>query len=89
LAKNCARAAPALVSPECRRSCGFSRVTSDVFVDAPAGVAITLHGIRRNLIADGIASGRYDFGIAESSVERPRSDDRDLAGEGGGRHPAE
>src|SRR5947209_6846295 len=34
-------------------------------------MAITLHGLPSHLIADGVAGGRYDFGIAESSVERP------------------
>ena len=29
---------------------------------------VTLHGIPSHLIADGIATGRYDFGIAEAAV---------------------
>ena len=52
-------------------TCGFlSRHVGRFAVRRPE-VAITLHGIPSHLIADGIASGRYDFGIAESSIERP------------------
>lgn len=52
-------------------TCGFLSRHVGRFVVRRPEVAITLHGIPSHLIADGVANGRYDFGIAESSVERP------------------
>jgi DNA-binding transcriptional LysR family regulator len=52
-------------------TCGFlSRLVGQFAVRRPE-VAVTLHGLPSHLIADGVAAGRYDFGIAEASVERP------------------
>jgi DNA-binding transcriptional LysR family regulator len=41
------------------------------FVARRPEIAVTLHGLPSHLIADGVANGGYDFGIAEASVERP------------------
>src|SRR3954451_4074937 len=52
-------------------TCGFLSRHVGRFVVRRPELAITLHGLPSHLIADGVASGRYDFGIAESSLERP------------------
>ena len=52
-------------------TCGFlSRHVGRFALPRPE-VAVTLHGLPSHLIADGVAAGRYDFGIAEATVERP------------------
>ena len=52
-------------------TCGFLTRQVGRFVARRPEVAVTLHGLPSYLIADGVAGGRYDFGIAEASVERP------------------
>jgi DNA-binding transcriptional LysR family regulator len=52
-------------------TCGFlSRQIGRLAARRPE-LAITLHGMPSHLIAEGVAAGRYDFGIAEASVDRP------------------
>lgn len=52
-------------------TCGFLTRHVGRFVARRPEVAVTLHGLPSHLIADGVAGGRYDLGIAEASVERP------------------
>jgi len=52
-------------------TCGFLTRHVGRFIARRPDVAVTLHGLPTHLIADGVAAGRYDFGVAESSVERP------------------
>ncbi|MGO8910631.1 MAG: LysR substrate-binding domain-containing protein [Bradyrhizobium sp.] len=52
-------------------TCGFLSRLVGRFIARRPEVAVTLHGLPSHLIADGVAAGRYDFGIAEASVERP------------------
>jgi DNA-binding transcriptional LysR family regulator len=52
-------------------TCGFLTRHIGQFAVRRPEVAVTLHGLPSHLIADGVAAGRYDFGIAEASVERP------------------
>src|SRR5581483_197982 len=52
-------------------TCGFlTRLVGRFAVRRPE-VAVTLHGMSSHLIAEGVAAGRYDFGIVEAAVERP------------------
>ena len=52
-------------------TCGFLTRHVGRFAVRRPEVAVTLHGLPSHLIADGVAAGRYDFGIAEAAVERP------------------
>jgi DNA-binding transcriptional LysR family regulator len=52
-------------------TCGFLTRHVGRFVKRRPEVAVTLHGLSSHLIADGVAAGRYDFGIVEAAVERP------------------
>src|SRR5205085_12508072 len=52
-------------------TCGFLTRHVGRFAVRRPEVAVTLHGLPSHLIADGVAAGRYDFGIAEAPVERP------------------
>ena len=52
-------------------TCGFLSRHVGRFVARRPEIAVTLHGLPSHLIAEGVAAGRYDFGIAEASVERP------------------
>jgi DNA-binding transcriptional LysR family regulator len=51
-------------------TCGFLTRHIGRFVARRPEIAVTLHGLPSHLIADGVASGGYDFGIAEASVGR-------------------
>jgi DNA-binding transcriptional LysR family regulator len=51
-------------------TCGFLTRHVGRFVARRPEIAVTLHGLPSHLIADGVASGGYDFGIAEAPVER-------------------
>ena len=51
-------------------TCGFLTRHIGRLVARRPEIAVTLHGLPSHLIADGVASGGYDFGIAEASVER-------------------
>jgi DNA-binding transcriptional LysR family regulator len=52
-------------------TCGFLTRLVGRFILRRPEVAVTLHGLASHLIADGVAAGRYDFGIGEAAVERP------------------
>jgi len=52
-------------------TCGLLTRLVGRFVTRRSEVAVTLHGMASHLIADGVAAGRYDFGIVEAAVERP------------------
>jgi DNA-binding transcriptional LysR family regulator len=52
-------------------TCGFLTRHVGRFIARRPEVSVTLHGLPSHLIADGVAGGRYDFGIVEASLERP------------------